>query len=98
MFSIILSAFAVLSTLVILHVIPRLKCPTCLRHLPRVSMFATLLSLLTGETEERRVKRLMLPVAEEHGAGLVVVWAIGGWYVHVLDFEVSVHQVEFVMY
>ncbi|TFY60465.1 hypothetical protein EVG20_g7409 [Dentipellis fragilis] len=59
--------------------------PSELRHLPRVSVPRLLLSYLTGEVENERLRRLVLPFASERGEGVVLVWALGRWMVHILD-------------
>ena len=62
--------------------------PRNLSHLPRAPIIALLRSYLSGEIESERIKRIILPFANEHGHPLVLVWAFGMWIVHVLDFEV----------
>lgn len=64
-------------------------CPRHLRHLPRVPVWPTLLSFLSGETDADRLRRLVLPYADAHGHGLVLLWMLGDWYIHVLDPKVS---------
>ncbi|KAI5118891.1 hypothetical protein M0805_002807 [Coniferiporia weirii] len=59
--------------------------PGELRHLPCVPIWPLLLSYASGETEERRIKRLFLPCAAKHGEGLVLVWTFGTWFVHCVD-------------
>ncbi|KIP02446.1 hypothetical protein PHLGIDRAFT_79103 [Phlebiopsis gigantea 11061_1 CR5-6] len=65
------SVAAVVPLIIILYIAPRLRCPKNLRHLPRVPLSSTLISLVMGETEERRVHRLFLPTAQKYGAGLL---------------------------
>jgi hypothetical protein len=62
--------------------------PSHLRHLPRVPIFPLLVSYLSGEVEDMRIKRLILPYANERGEGLVLVWALGRWMIHLLDHKV----------
>lgn len=62
--------------------------PSHLRHLPRVPIFPLLVSYLSGEVEDVRIKRLILPYANERDEGLVLVWALGRWMIHILDHRV----------
>lgn len=62
--------------------------PSHLRHLPRVPIFPLLVSYLSGEVEDMRIKRLILPYANERDEGLVLVWALGRWMIHILDHRV----------
>ena len=64
-----------------------LAVPSELRHLPRVSPYATIWSYARREPVDRRVKRLILPFAER-GEGVVLVYMLGKWGVHVLDANV----------
>jgi hypothetical protein len=64
-----------------------LAVPSNLRHLPRVSPYATIWSYARRESVDRRVKRLILPFAER-GEGVVSVYMLGKWGVHVLDANV----------
>lgn len=64
-----------------------LAVPTDLRHLPKVSPYATIWSYAQREPVDRRVKRLILPFAER-GEGVVLVYMLGKWGVHVLDANV----------
>lgn len=68
--------------------------PSHLRHLPRVPIFPLLLSYLSGEVEDVRIKRLILPYANEKGEGLVLVWALGRWMIHILDHKLAVEMAE----
>jgi hypothetical protein len=61
------------------------RVPSSLRDLPRVPIFPLLWSYISGEMENRRLQRLILPFADAHGHGVVVVWAFGRWMIHVLD-------------
>jgi len=62
--------------------------PAHLRHLPCVPIFPLLRSYLSGEVEDTRLRRLILPFANEKGEGVVLVWALGRWMVHLLDEKV----------
>jgi hypothetical protein len=62
--------------------------PSHLRHLPCVPIFTLLKSYLSGDVEDTRIKRLILPFANEKGEGVVLVWALGRWMVHILDEKV----------
>ncbi|KAI0319618.1 cytochrome P450 [Amylostereum chailletii] len=64
---------------------PFLFVPLDLRHLPRVPILPLLWSYLSGEVEDKRLKRLVLPFANEKNEGIVLVWALGRWMVHILD-------------
>lgn len=64
--------------------------PAELRHLPRAPIIPLLWSYASGEVEDVRIKRLLLPFANEKGEGVVLVYALGRWIVHVLDHQVSV--------
>ena len=65
-----------------------ISCPRDLRHLPRVSIIRLLISYLTVEEENHRTQRLLMPFAQR-GHGVVVVWALGRWMVHILDEKVG---------
>lgn len=78
----LLAALAIGLILVYKHVF---AVPTQLRHLSRVPIIPLILSYVSGETEERRTLRLLLPCAHTHDSGLVLVWAFGLWYVHCVD-------------
>lgn len=62
--------------------------PAELRHLPRAPILPLLWSYASGEVEDVRIKRLLLPFANKQGEGLVLVYALGRWIVHVLDHQV----------
>lgn len=68
--------------------------PSHLRHLPRVPIFPLLVSYLSGEVEDVRIKRLILPYANERDEGLVLVWALGRWMIHILDHRLAVEMTE----
>ncbi|KAG6832165.1 hypothetical protein H0H92_004896 [Tricholoma furcatifolium] len=61
-----------------------LAVPAELRHLPRVSPYATIWSYARRESVDSRVKRLILPFARR-GDGVVLVYMLGKWGVHVID-------------
>jgi hypothetical protein len=68
------------------------RCPSHLRHLPRLPVWPIVKSLLSGETESSRIRRLIVPFADSRGCGLVLVWALGNWYAHIVDPVVSLLQ------
>ena len=77
-----------LSIALIVLVCNRLLTPPAeLAHLPRVPVLPLLWSYFTGEVEDVRIKRLFMPFAER-GEGVVLVYALGRWIVHVLDEKV----------
>ena len=59
--------------------------PPELRNLPRAPILPLIYSYVTAETEERRTIRLLLPCAQRHQSGVVLVWAFGLWIVHCVD-------------
>ncbi|CAK5269981.1 unnamed protein product [Mycena citricolor] len=63
--------------------------PAPLRHLPRVSIYALLKSYLAMEPEDVRIRKLIMPFVNERREGLVLVWALGKWMVHVLDQQIA---------
>ncbi|KAI0083059.1 cytochrome P450 [Irpex rosettiformis] len=63
--------------------------PHDLRHLPRVPVLPLLWSYSRGEPEDKRLRRLVLPFANEMGEEIVLVWALGRWMVHILDHKVG---------
>ena len=65
-----------------------LAVPAELRHLPKVSPYATIWSYARRESVDSRVRRLILPFAKR-GDGVVLVYMLGKWGVHVLDPAVS---------
>lgn len=66
--------------------------PAELAHLPRVPVLPLLWSYFTGEVEDVRIKRLFMPFAER-GEGVVLVYALGRWIVHVLDEKVCISPI-----
>ncbi|KAH7905603.1 cytochrome P450 [Hygrophoropsis aurantiaca] len=73
--------------------------PSSLRHLPCVPLLPLLWSYLSREPDDVRIKRLIMPFADDSSEGVVVVWAMGKWMVHVLDYklfiQVSGNMVDF---
>jgi hypothetical protein len=63
------------------------RVPSNLRHLPRISPYPVIWSYIRKESVDRRIKRLVLPIAEK-GHGVCLVWMLGKWGVHVVDPEV----------
>ncbi|GLB43325.1 putative cytochrome P450 [Lyophyllum shimeji] len=61
-----------------------LAVPAELRHLPKVSPYATIWSYARRESVDSRVRRLILPFARR-GEGVVLVYMLGKWGVHILD-------------
>ncbi|KAJ7909030.1 cytochrome P450 [Mycena leptocephala] len=59
--------------------------PSGLQHLPRVSIFPLLKSYLSMEPEDIRIRNLILPFANDQQEGVVLVWVLGRWMVHILD-------------
>lgn len=64
--------------------------PANLRHLPRVPILPLLWSYARGEVEDVRIKRLIVPFANEKNEGAVLVYAFGRWIVHVFDHKVCI--------
>lgn len=65
-----------------------LSVPAHLRHIPTVPIWPLLWSYLSGEVEEQRVKRLVLPYAKSMQTDVVLVFCLGDWMVQVLDAKV----------
>ncbi|KAJ7471054.1 cytochrome P450 [Mycena latifolia] len=63
--------------------------PSGLRHLPRVPIFPLLKSYLAMEPEDVRIRALILPFANDRQAGVVLVWVLGRWMVHILDQQIA---------
>ncbi|KAJ8496055.1 hypothetical protein ONZ51_g1369 [Trametes cubensis] len=61
------------------------RVPPHLRHIPKVPILPLLRSYLSGEVEEQRVKRVILPFAEKARTNVVLVFIVGEWQVHVLE-------------
>ncbi|KAI0741969.1 cytochrome P450 [Daedaleopsis nitida] len=62
-----------------------LRVPAHLQHIPTVPLWPLLCSYLSGEVEERRVKRLVLPFAKRMQTDVVLVYCLGDWMVQVLE-------------
>ncbi|EGO03905.1 hypothetical protein SERLA73DRAFT_102238 [Serpula lacrymans var. lacrymans S7.3] len=62
--------------------------PSHLRHLPHVPALPLLWSYIRREPEDVRMKRFLLPLvneSSESSEGIALMWAFGGWVVHILD-------------
>ncbi|PFH47753.1 hypothetical protein AMATHDRAFT_6456 [Amanita thiersii Skay4041] len=59
--------------------------PANLRHLPHIPILPLLISYCKMEAEDVRIKKLILPFATQKKCGVVVVWALGRWTIHILD-------------
>lgn len=57
--------------------------PRSLRHIPKVSTIDWFLSVIKGESYDTRIKRLVLPMMNEHG--LCLKYIMGRWLVAVGD-------------
>ncbi|KAI9487371.1 MAG: hypothetical protein EXX96DRAFT_75205, partial [Benjaminiella poitrasii] len=57
--------------------------PKHLRHIPKVSTIPWLLSILRGDSHDVRVKKLMLPLMNQHG--LCLKYIMGRWVLTVGD-------------
>ena len=87
-----LSPFAIILFVVIalcIGVHRALRVPAHLRHIPMVPIWPLLLSYLSGEVDEQRIRRLFLPFAKEMNTGVVLVYCLGTWTVQVLEPQVS---------
>ncbi|TBU29643.1 cytochrome P450 [Dichomitus squalens] len=62
-----------------------LRVPHHLRHIPKVPLWPLLLSYFSGEVEEQRVKRLVLPFAKQMRTEVVLVYCLGDWMVQILE-------------
>ncbi|KAL0577418.1 hypothetical protein V5O48_004584 [Marasmius crinis-equi] len=62
--------------------------PSHLKHIPRVPILPLVYSYLTREVDDVRIKRLILPLRAK-GEKIVLVWVLGRWMVHILDFQVA---------
>jgi hypothetical protein len=63
--------------------------PSELAHLPRAPFIPILLSFLRGEPDDVRYRQQILPLLDEQGHGVVLVWMLGRWIVHVLDWRLG---------
>ncbi|TFK35801.1 cytochrome P450 [Crucibulum laeve] len=83
------SAISLCLLLVLFYTIRRLFYPpAALHHLPCVPILPLLLSYARKESDDIRIKNLILPYALSKGEGIVLVYAIGMWVVHILDIKV----------
>lgn len=64
------------------------RVPSELRHIPKVPILPLLYSYLSGEVEEQRVKRILLPFARRARTNVVLVFCLGDWMVHVVEAKV----------
>ena len=62
--------------------------PADLAHLPRVPILPTIRSYISGDSDDKRIRKLILPYADKHGESIVLVFAFDRWLVHVLDHKV----------
>ncbi|KAJ6492569.1 cytochrome P450 [Mycena vitilis] len=63
--------------------------PSGLRHLPRVPILPLLKSYLSMEPEDTRIRNLILPFVNNREEGVVLVWALGKWMLHILDQQIA---------
>jgi hypothetical protein len=82
------AAFGVLACFLGVFLVKQFTPPAELRHLPRVPILPLLWSYVKGEVEDIRIKKLIVPFANQQKEGVVVVYALGRWIVHVLDHKV----------
>jgi len=68
--------------------------PASLAHLPRAPMGPLLLSYISGEVEDRRVKRILLPYAAQVRSDILLVWVLGTWMVYVLEYNTAKPMME----
>ncbi|KAI0029802.1 cytochrome P450 [Vararia minispora EC-137] len=90
----VLGLLATLAALCVPFALAIFCLPEELRKKPRVPVIPTFLSFLAGETEDVRTRRLILRTAQQHDSGLVIMWALGSWYVHVVDSELGKRLME----
>ena len=81
----LVSVSCVLGLLAVVVIRSLFVVPAELRHLPRVPILKLLWSYLRVEEENKRLRRLVLPFANEKKEEIVLVWALGRWMVHILD-------------
>lgn len=77
-----------LASVLLLGIFVHLRPPIQLRHIPQVPVGQLLYSYASGEVEEQRIKRIILPFAQQHNTDVVLVWLFGEWQVHLLDAKV----------
>ncbi|RPD65776.1 cytochrome P450 [Lentinus tigrinus ALCF2SS1-7] len=71
-----------------------LRVPPHLRHIPKVPLLPLLFSYFSGEVEEQRVKRLVLPFAKRMQTDVVLVYCLGDWMVQVLESKLGKQLLE----
>ncbi len=81
---ILLAVFAIFAAAIYRWV----RVPPELRHIPKVPILPLLHSYLSGEVEEQRVKRVLLPFARKARSNVVLVFCLGEWMIHVMDAKV----------
>jgi hypothetical protein len=59
--------------------------PKKLRHIPRASSSALILSMMKGSSPSERAREFFMPIIEEHG--LCLKYQLGRWTVIVADYE-----------
>lgn len=59
--------------------------PKKLRHIPRASSSALILSMMKGSSPSERAREFFMPIIEEHGVCLK--YHLGRWVVIVADYE-----------
>jgi hypothetical protein len=64
----------------------KLRPPPELAHLPYISAAPILASYLSGEVDDRRIKRLYVGAGKEEG--IVLSFMLGIWVIQVLDHQV----------
>ncbi|KAL1945058.1 hypothetical protein VTO73DRAFT_2678 [Trametes versicolor] len=83
-----------LSLALLLVIYRALRVPSHLRHIPTVPLWPLLYSYLSGEVEEQRVKRLVLPFAKAQGTDVVLMYCLGDWMVQVVEPKVGKRLLE----
>jgi hypothetical protein len=63
--------------------------PSELSHLPRAPIIPVFLSFIRGEPEDTRYRQQILPLLDHSDHGVVLVWMLGRWIVHVLDWRLG---------
>ncbi|KAI1796690.1 cytochrome P450 [Ganoderma leucocontextum] len=70
------------------------RVPSHIQHIPTVPLWPLMKSYLSGECEEQRVKRLVLPFAREKQTQVVLVFCLGDWMVQVLEPTIGKEMLE----
>ncbi|KAI0774755.1 cytochrome P450 [Trametes elegans] len=68
--------------------------PAHLRHIPTVPLLPLIGSYLSGEVEEQRVRRLVLPFARRMNTDVVLVFCLGDWMVQILEPKIGKQLLE----